>query len=341
VVCDATVAGWTLEGASGPGRVTALVACNAAGRTLTVRAAHVVIAAGAIESTRIVLEIHRIGGDAVLPPGAEAGQGLSDHLSTTIAEVEPQARARMADAFAPRFRRGTMRSLRWIVAAPAPDAPRAFAHPVFALDAPGFVFARAVLRDLQARRLPRPGMREFARGIGGVARLGWERYANTRLHVPADAPSHLQMDMEQRPHPCNRIRLGDARDRHGRPVAAIDWRIRDADRDDLATAAAGLLARWHAAGDAVPPLQAVAADAIAAKPHDAYHPVGSCRMGGDAGAVVDLGLRLRGLDNVRVLSTAVLPGAGSANPTFALLCLADEVAVALQSELRGALGAVA
>ena len=62
------------------------------------------------------------------------------------------------------------------------------------------------------------------------------------------------------------------------------------------------------------------------KPHDAYHPVGTCRLGVDNGAVVDTHLRVHGTDNLWVLSTGVLPSAGTANPTFTMLCLGDELA---------------
>ena len=70
------------------------------------------------------------------------------------------------------------------------------------------------------------------------------------------------------------------------------------------------------------------------KPHDAYHPVGTCRLGIDKGAVVDTDLRVQGTDNLWVLSTGVLPSAGTANPTFTMLCLGDELADRLILELN-------
>ena len=56
-----------------------------------------------------------------------------------------------------------------------------------------------------------------------------------------------------------------------------------------------------------------------------YHPVGTCRMGSDPEAVVDLQLRVRGVRNLWLVSTAVLPSAGTANPTFTMLCLAEDL----------------
>jgi choline dehydrogenase len=52
-----------------------------------------------------------------------------------------------------------------------------------------------------------------------------------------------------------------------------------------------------------------------------FHPVGTCRMGVDELAVVDPELRVRGLENVRVVDASTIPSittGGTQGPTYAL-----------------------
>jgi len=52
-------------------------------------------------------------------------------------------------------------------------------------------------------------------------------------------------------------------------------------------------------------------------------------MDPDYGAVVGLDLRVRGVEGLSVVSTSVRPSAGTANPTFLMLCLAEQLAESL------------
>ncbi|MET0984555.1 MAG: GMC oxidoreductase, partial [Steroidobacteraceae bacterium] len=60
----------------------------------------------------------------------------------------------------------------------------------------------------------------------------------------------------------------------------------------------------------------------------AYHAVGTCRMGRDAGSVVDPELRVRGVDRLRVIDTSIMPAIPSGNtngPTMALAWRAADI----------------
>ena len=47
-----------------------------------------------------------------------------------------------------------------------------------------------------------------------------------------------------------------------------------------------------------------------AKGGTVFHPAGTCRMGGDAGSVVDERLRVRGVERLRVIDASVMPRHG-------------------------------
>ena len=57
-----------------------------------------------------------------------------------------------------------------------------------------------------------------------------------------------------------------------------------------------------------------------------FHPVGTCKMGTDASAVTDLQLRVRGIDQLRVVDASVMPSLPGANTNATVLAIAERAA---------------
>ena len=116
--------------------------------------------------------------------------------------------------------------------------------------------------------------------------------------------------------------------------------LSDAEGADLRVLVAGLrlarrilaappLAR-HVGEELIPGAQADSDDELAASVRERaqtlYHPVGTCRMGVDDGAVVDPELRVRGVDALRVVDASVMPRVPRGHTNWPTVMIAEKAA---------------
>jgi choline dehydrogenase-like flavoprotein len=176
-------------------------------------------------------------------------------------------------------------------------------------DAEPELLQSAGLRPLAQRLVPSPVWRGL---IGGSIRR------MHRMAAPLRATKHrVLLDLEQAPHPENRVLLSDRRDSLGQPRAVLHWRWRDEDEAhrnrvrvtfarELERAGAG---RLHVGAET--PLDPAA-----------HHHAGTTRMHPDPGeGVVDERLRVHRVENLFVTGSSVFPTAGVANPTLTVIAL--------------------
>ena len=171
--------------------------------------------------------------------------------------------------------------------------------------------------------LHRRAKRAFAERFGLASR--WVRAATGRqgLYVVARA--------EQAPNPASRVLLSNERDAFGLPQIALDWRFLDVDKRSLHVMMGALdrelerlsLGRveaspWLEEADTpweVDPL-------ISSHPVGGYHHIGTTRMAeSPKHGVVDADCRVHGLGNLYIAGSSVFPTSGWANPTLTILAL--------------------
>jgi choline dehydrogenase-like flavoprotein len=315
------------------GTVESVLAMNQAKRTLSVSVNEVVLAAGAIESTRLLLMLDRRHDQRLFGVHHVLGRYFHDHLSACCASITVRDVRALNRIVGFRFEGQTMRNLRFEPSAAVRNAlrlPNAFLHISFTTSTPtGFDALRGVLRHRQAKT--RPSIEEFKLLIAStpwLTRALWWRFVESRLLFPPTCSLHLHTVVEQEPVARNRIGLSeDRQDVFGSPLATIDWRVSDLDVRN----ALGLAHRFEQywTGSALRSLGTLIATSEADIESDmhagggVFHPGGTTRMGRSAReGVVDEDLRCFALPNLSVLSTSVFPTGGGSNPTMMLLMAA-------------------
>ena len=307
------------------------------GRTLSVAATQTVVAAGAIESTRLLLLADHQNGDRIFAPDGVLGRYFYDHLSVATGKLVDPRRKELNRLVGFRFEGTTMRNLRFEPTAYSRaelTLPAAFVHIAFATDNPGgFDALRDVYRKIQRRE--KPSVRDIVKlsfALPWLSRAAWWRLVEKRLLFPDNADLEIHVVIEQEPNVGNRISLSSRRvDMHGCPIASVDWRVNQSDAGNLVATTKAFLDAWNTG-----PL-ADLAQAQLNLPQDPrnalaqgggiYHPGGSVRMGVDAsGGVVDGELRVFRVPNLSVVSTAAFPRGGGANPTMMLMMAAMRAA---------------
>lgn len=328
------------------GTLHSVTARSRASDELRITAREVVIAAGAIETTRILLLMDQQNQSALFAPDGQLGRYFSDHLSVAVADVKVLDRERLNLLAGFRFEReGTMRNIRFELSrdtALRNSIPPCFAHIAFTeeADSGGFNAVRQLYRQLQRRRLP--GARVFINLVASapwLLRALWWRFVRHRLLYPAQARIQVHMVIEQMPCADNQIRLSASRvDVFDQPLAEIAWGVAPQDAQNIRNAVNALANAWGASELAAiagfDPYPAEQVDRDLARGGGIFHPVGSARIADSPlRGVVDSNLRPFRLRNVSVVSTAVLPRSGGTNPTMTLLCFGMRCAAHLHTRL--------
>jgi choline dehydrogenase-like flavoprotein len=308
----------------GNGRVTALDMSNYRGSVTRLQVKNLVIAAGGIETNRILLANRAPNGVSIGDHSGWLGRCFMDHpcLETgTVTPRDPWAFQRLMNT---NIHRGLKFSKR-LSFSEAFQRERRLTHAsacfMFTYPEDAFDPYQEIL-SLRNRKLPDLG--RVLRHSGAYASAAWALLRHRYVYKPG-AQVRLVMMLEQEPDRSSRIALSDEPDPLGVPKAEVHWHI----SPKTWTAACTLsdligrelqrlgLADYHPHGH-VRPGQPDWMDHL----HDVNHHMGGTRMSaGPADGVVDTHLKVWGYDNLHLISSSVFPTGSHSNPTLTLLAL--------------------
>lgn len=317
------------------GKIQSVLARNINGGNIKVSADEFVCAAGAIETTRILLTIDRKKNEKIFGKHKIIGRYFHDHLSSSVAKISPSSSVLFNRTFGFRFTGSTMQNLRFESAIKSrlsfPTAA-GFAHVGFSEVNGGFSGLRDIYRGIQQNTFPNATMiAKVMKDTPWLIRAAWWRFIEKRLLPPSGSDFMLHGVIEQKPIQSNRITLGNSVDALGQLRSRIHWEVTDQDRQNFTQFVDRFEQFWEqsklqdlgmferrAQGEAETEL---------CYGGGIYHPCGSTKIGLSVNeGVVDRNLTCFGVQNLSVLATSVFPRAGGANPTMTLMALSVRLA---------------
>lgn len=304
------------------------------GAETTIRARRFVISAGIVNSYLLAERI--LDACGIERIGENAGRYFHDHISFPIAVLHPQSQSKFSRRFGYRFEDGLMLGEHFDIESTTVRSPGAYLHLAFDTSSSSVLRpVREILNAVQRRTITFQSVlspKELAPLCLGLPRLGLMRYLHRRLYLDRGTKILATLDLEQVP--FEECALEKGRDGN---VCTVTW---DVSLDDARHAARllpvcrAILEKLQAEAqfdmeDLIPD---VGSDADRLLQHmkknaiDTYHSAGGLRMHHSTLGLVDGQLRLATTRNVYILSSAVFPRVGTANPTLTLLAIANRLA---------------
>ena len=316
-------------------KIIEVLARSPSGKLLSISADKVIICAGTLESTRLLLEFESENLSKGFSVSPALGLFFSDHLSINLGEIIPNNFKDINLMLAPIFYKGVMHTPRLELSAKYQElkgTPSAFIHFTFITKGDTFFdFVRDFLRSKQdSRKIQKKYSTLFVfQSIFGLFLMAFWRFFYRRLKFPKGSKVLMQIDFEQVANKNSTIRLGDEKDGDNRKKLILDWKLTEKEMEVINTTSKNMvkffqnstLKKYFLLKSSLEKNKFDANNI-----YDVYHPTGTISMGDDKqNSVVDVDLKLHGCSNLYVSSTAVFPSPGSANPGMTHLALTDRL----------------
>jgi choline dehydrogenase-like flavoprotein len=348
IVLGAAVSAITLDATRG--EVTGVVVRRRDGRQTSFAGRTVIIAAGTIESVRLLLQPAADGRPQPWHDLPWLGRGFSEHLEAMVARIAVKSPAKLADFFDPVVGPGSKETWKLFGRVQLPEGEDACG--VMMLSAPGnlrhsLAELRLLLRTLTPRDMPRSLPKLLAAAASSTREVGplALRYVrHRRIGAYFRGSPSLRASVEQRARFDNRLELAADCDLLGIRRVRLQWHTGRAEGvvfQELALRAA----RWLEAegigrADLDPRLLADPED-FARSADEGLHPAGgACLSVSARDGVVDRDLQVHGVSGLYVCGACVFPRMGYANPTLPAAALgvrlAQKLALGATSSERSA-----
>lgn len=309
------------------------------------RGRQVVIAAGSIETTRLLLASRSVHSNGIANQTDQLGRWFHDHLSVKAATLQPHRRRDFLRRLAPWFLGDTRHTVK-IESTETWQAQQGclnvMGHLVFqSPENSGFAWLRQQLLARQIgsaseEKLPAPALQDLPGEAFDLLYLAWKRMARQRRWCPSNAEITLSIDTEQQPNPESRIRLSANLDAMGMAKAIVQWQWGEPERRTFAAYRQLFNQQWQAwDGGQISWNESFEPDSGWEKGvKDIYHLMGGTRMTSDPHkGIVDPSLEVHGIDNLSIASLSVFPTGGSSNPTLTLMMLTLRLAERLRAQM--------
>jgi choline dehydrogenase-like flavoprotein len=359
-----------LELDRGGNRIDAAVVASSPGIEFRVRARHFVIAAGGLESTRLLLVSGRHAGRGIGAGSKLIGHYYMTHLDGSVGTMHFKGSAPKA-AYTYELTRDRVYCRRLICL--TPDAQRAHRTLNFSavpyLPSPddpghgdGLLSTFAVTKDamyrakvgIKSRRygMHRPAPLHYRQHLLNIVRNPWglprfavdwmlrRSFASRKLpsFLVETSSYRLLFSAEQSPSSANKIVLSDEWDAFGVPRLKVLWGVKGEDYQSIVTCLDVLSRSFDALGVgsiAAPRSVDELRDQMGGGFLGGTHAMGSTRMSASPiNGVVDARCRVHGIQNLYVASSSVFPTSGFAAPTLTIVALAVRISDTIHAACR-------
>ncbi len=245
-------------------RVAAVMVRSPAGNTVRFEADEVVLAAGTVETARLLLASRSVSAEGVGNAHDQVGRNFHDHVTLPAATLTGAARARVVSELRPwvffaggarDVRGGTLHSVK--LEARRELRERLGLNPILAHiaivepEGSGIAVVRELLTSLQRREFGKV-LTTHALKIPGAmvegARLVLGAKLRHRRFISEGAVLKLQFNVAQDAPSSSRVTLGETVDAAGMPKVVVDWRVTEQEVGTMRRYAVHLREQFEAMG---------------------------------------------------------------------------------------------